>query len=96
MSKRQKTSAELRAKIEALKAEEKEAKKREEQQEKEASARRRERIGEVVEAVYQKPLTDDQIPAFRAWLEDQQRRGQYLSKAIEATRKTEGEQENDL
>ncbi len=94
MSRKQKTSAELRAKIEALKLEEKEAKKREEQQEKEAVAKRRERIGEAVEAAYKKPLNDDQIPLLSAWLEDQERRGQWLSKALDVAEKKE-EKQND-
>ena len=101
MSKRQKTAAEIDAMIKALEKERKEAKRREDAAEKEATAKRRERIGEVVEKAYKKPLTEEQIPLLLAWLEDQERRGQWLTKALAAAaekreQEEQGGQENDL
>jgi hypothetical protein len=73
---------ELQRKMEQLKAQEKAIKARQAQAERKARTKRLIEIGAIVESVLGKPIEKEDLPKLKAFLEEQEKRGHFFSKAL--------------
>lgn len=85
MGKRRTTEEQLETlnkKQEQMKAQERALKKRLSEENRKARTRRLIKIGAEVESVYGKAIDEDMLPRLRKFLQDQEYRGSFLSKAL--------------
>lgn len=86
MANRRTTEEQLEAlskKQEQMKAQEKALKKRLSEENRKARTRRLIKIGAEVESVYGKAIEEDKLPRLRKFLQEQEYRGSFLTKALE-------------
>ena len=74
--------SELQDKQRQLKEQEKKLRAQQSQAERKARTKRLIEIGATVESVLGKPITKDDLPKLKSFLEQQEQRGQYFSKAL--------------
>ena len=74
--------SELQEKQRQLKEQEKKLRAQQSQTERKARTKRLIEIGATVENVLGKPITKDDLPKLKSFLEQQEQRGQYFSKAL--------------
>ena len=74
--------SELQEKQRQLKEQEKKLRAQQSQTERKARTKRLIEIGATVESVLGKPITKDDLPKLKSFLEQQEERGQYFSKAL--------------
>ncbi|MBS6560505.1 MAG: relaxasome subunit MobC [Clostridiales bacterium] len=73
---------ELQRKMEQLKAQEKAIKARQAQAERKARTKRLIEIGAIVESVLGKSIEKEELPKLKTFLEEQENRGHFFSKAF--------------
>ena len=74
--------SELQEKQKQLKEQEKKLRAQQSQAERKARTKRLIEIGATVESVLGNPITKDDLPKLKSFLEQQEQRGQYFSKAL--------------
>lgn len=75
--------ADIQKKIEQLKAKEKQIKARHSQEERMARTKRLIEVGATVESVLGRSIEKEDLPKLKSFLENQEQRGQFFSKAME-------------
>lgn len=75
--------ADIQKKIEQLKAKEKQIKARHSQEERKARTKRLIEVGATVESVLGRSIEKEDLPKLKSFLENQEQRGQFFSKAME-------------
>lgn len=77
--------SELQTKISQLKAQEKALKARKTEQERKARTKRLIEIGATVESVLGRPITKEDLPNLKRFLQEQEDRGNFFSNAMKRT-----------
>ncbi len=81
--------AEIQKKMAQLKAKEKQIKARHSQEERKARTKRLIEVGATVESVLGRPIEKEDLPKLKAFLENQEQRGQFFSKALSKEKDTQ-------
>ncbi len=83
LEKKEKLENDLAEKRKRLNAEIQKVRNFEASKERKARTRRLIQLGGIVEQVYSKPISDGQLELFKKFLDEQQARGQFLTKALD-------------